>query len=277
MVGLELAEQRRTAAQERFAEAEQAYKAIPGWEGILSVRTALADLLRYRGDWSSATAAYHSLLDEWPAEIRPWAGLAEVLKRKGDLPESLAIYEKVLATGTSDERDEMIYRLAKCNVLKQQFRLEDALDIDLSGLVSDFGTVNAQTSSSGDRNITFVVELGVGAGEVGEYFYDKVGAGTDLDGAAECGDLAAHAADQITTFDVEDLVGGDDQACRGTTGTLTLNNDRSLTPHSRVHRRDSEHRGQTTKHTKRLDGIDLPPRPLPLIISVLRPTVAWAL
>lgn len=116
-----------------YEKAIQIYKSIPNWKDISEVLTGIADNLRKMGCMEEARQAYSNILSsavEDPLEYsqgaaRMGAGLAEIAKREGKLEEALQIYDGILKHGV-DERSRLVYRLARCHILKLMERYDDA-------------------------------------------------------------------------------------------------------------------------------------------------------
>jgi len=114
------------AQEGRFEEAINTYESISQWPDIVEVRTAIADIWRRRGDLDQAEAKYNEILQAWPNETRPLAGMAEIAKRRGSLGKALEIYDGLLAGGHVDKQSQIVYKLARCHILKLQGRLREA-------------------------------------------------------------------------------------------------------------------------------------------------------
>ncbi len=125
--------------QGRYDEAVVAYKRVPDWKQHVEVRTGLADVLRRQGKYPEAEVQYDQILREWSGDRshRAAAGKAEIAKQRGDLGEAIRAYEFLIAgSGAADDPDGLVYRMAKCNVLKQANRLQEAYQV-ADDVVSD--------------------------------------------------------------------------------------------------------------------------------------------
>jgi tetratricopeptide (TPR) repeat protein len=121
-----------------YDKAVEAYKRVPNWSDYVEVRTGLADVLRKQGRFPEAEAEYDRIRDLWPEQAdRALAGKAEIAKRQGRLDEAIRAYESLLGRGdVIDDRVRLVYRMAKCNVLKQKNRLQEAYQL-ADEIVSD--------------------------------------------------------------------------------------------------------------------------------------------
>jgi len=123
------------AQQGQYERALDIYRSISGWEDDPTVLTAVADNLRRMGRVEEARYAYNHLLGSGGG-VRAHAGLAEIAKGQGKLKEALDIYEAILKTRL-DERDQLIYKLAYCNILKLMGRYDDAYRV-IDAVVRDY-------------------------------------------------------------------------------------------------------------------------------------------
>jgi tetratricopeptide (TPR) repeat protein len=114
------------AQQGDFDGAIARYLAIPNWQGIAEIRTAVADNLRRKGDLDEAEQAYDALLLDGMQSDRSVAGRAEIAKRRGNLQDARALYEELVQQRGLDEQTRRIYRLALAGVLKQMGRLDES-------------------------------------------------------------------------------------------------------------------------------------------------------
>jgi tetratricopeptide (TPR) repeat protein len=113
--------------QGRYGAAVEVYHTIDAWNRLPRVRTALADILRREGKIEEAMAEYDRILFDLSAETdRPIAGKAECARYRGDLDTALALYDSLIGRGDIDPRAAIVYQAAKCNILKQANRLEEA-------------------------------------------------------------------------------------------------------------------------------------------------------
>ena len=111
-----------------YSKAAEVYEGIPGWRDIVQVCTGLADIKRHTGKLSEALSEYEEILREWqwPGTDRAMAGKAEIFKQWGRFDEAIAIYDSLIYSPAIEESNALVYRLAKCAVLKQANRLTDA-------------------------------------------------------------------------------------------------------------------------------------------------------
>lgn len=115
--------------QGQYDNAIEVYRSIPNWSGIASVRTGIADTQRHKGMFDQAWSEYEKIRSEWPTEDRPVAGMAEIAKRTGRLDEAIDLYDSLISRDDLEPRSNTVYRLAKCNVLKQANRLNEAFSL----------------------------------------------------------------------------------------------------------------------------------------------------
>lgn len=114
--------------QRDYARAREAYTRIPNWEMNPTVRTGLADILRRESDFDAAEREYDRILVEWPDTHRATAGKASIAKARGRFEECLSLYDSAIAQ-CGDDRSRLIYRHAKCAVLKLANRLDEAFQL----------------------------------------------------------------------------------------------------------------------------------------------------
>ena len=69
---------------------------------------------------------YEKILIEWTYADRATSGKAEILKCWGRFDEAISLYDSLIYSPAVDEPARLLYRLAKCTVLKQANRLDDA-------------------------------------------------------------------------------------------------------------------------------------------------------
>ncbi|MGO8747596.1 MAG: tetratricopeptide repeat protein [Thermoguttaceae bacterium] len=116
----------------RFDLAAEVYTTIPNYSEVVEIRTGLADLLRKMGRLDEAEAEYNRIEKTWPEDShRAVAGRAEVAKQRGKLAESLDIYSWLLTSSglIIDPRSRLIYRLTKCQLLKELSHFEEAFSV----------------------------------------------------------------------------------------------------------------------------------------------------
>ena len=114
------------AERREYDKAAGLYRDIPGWEDQVAVRTALADILRSRGEFRDAVTAYDRILDQWPDNDRAIAGKAEIARHCGDLGKARQFYERLIHNEAVEQHDKLVYRVATCGILKQLNHLDDA-------------------------------------------------------------------------------------------------------------------------------------------------------
>jgi tetratricopeptide (TPR) repeat protein len=119
-----------------YDKATEVYEGIPGWQQLLEVRTGLADIMRYRGEFDQALSEYDRILTEWPDEDRARAGKAEIFKRQGAFDEAITLYDLLIYNPAAEDVDKSVYRvdksvyrMAKCAILKQANRLDEAFNL----------------------------------------------------------------------------------------------------------------------------------------------------
>jgi tetratricopeptide (TPR) repeat protein len=102
-------------ADERdFTNALVTYKSIPSWEDDVSVRTAIGDLYRKKGNLTQAEAEFDYVIAHMKRDAQyALAGKAEIAKKRGDLREASEIYEDLVSTW-----GDTICLLAYSHVLK---------------------------------------------------------------------------------------------------------------------------------------------------------------
>jgi tetratricopeptide (TPR) repeat protein len=113
----------------KYEKAVDVYKAIPAWQDVCEIRTGLADIRRYKGEIAEAISEYDTILVQWPDADRAAAGKADVFKQLGRFEEAVAIYDSLIYQPVVDSFAKLIYRMAKCAVLKQANRLDDAYQL----------------------------------------------------------------------------------------------------------------------------------------------------
>jgi tetratricopeptide (TPR) repeat protein len=119
-----------------YSKAAELYWSIPGWDQIVAVRTALADLLRRRGELVAATKEYQEILKQWPEADRAVAGEAEAAKRMGNLGDAQRLYESLIDSPAIEPHSKLLYRVAMCGILKQTNKLSDAYSM-VDGIVRE--------------------------------------------------------------------------------------------------------------------------------------------
>lgn len=120
--------------QSDYEKAIEAYKNISDWINEPIVRTAIADNLRKMGNFEESKKAYKELITlaqqgEFGfdiCEVRSKIGLSEIAKNQGDYSGALKIYNEVLTRKNLEQRDIIIYKLGKCNILKLMEKYDKA-------------------------------------------------------------------------------------------------------------------------------------------------------
>lgn len=116
----------------RLGEYEAAiakYKSIPSWDEIVEVRTGIADAFRRSGNLDEAESQYRRIRKAWPSTDRAVTGLAEIARRRGDLEQALALYDGLLERRSISDDDKLVFSSAKCSILKQARRFDEALEL----------------------------------------------------------------------------------------------------------------------------------------------------
>ena len=115
--------------QGNFTKAICIYQSIPNWNEKTELLSGIADNLRKMGEFDDARKAYDKLLPitEYPDRIM--AGIAEIEKKQGRLEKAKQIYQDILDREDLVKRDQTIYRLALCNVLKLMEQFYEAYNI----------------------------------------------------------------------------------------------------------------------------------------------------
>jgi len=114
-----------------FDHAIRLYKQIAHWNAEESIRTAIADNLRRRGDLAAAEEEYVAIRQEWSASFRAQAGSAEVARARGDFERAQGWYESAMGIPKTDERDsrlDIYYTLAIARLLKLRGKLSEAYE-----------------------------------------------------------------------------------------------------------------------------------------------------
>ena len=112
-----------------YDKATELYERIPAWRDREDVRTGLADIVRHKGDFAAALSEYDRILTEWPDADRAKAGKAEIFRRLGHFDEAIAIYDSMIYDPAIKDFAKLVYRSAKCAVLKHANRLDDAYNL----------------------------------------------------------------------------------------------------------------------------------------------------
>jgi tetratricopeptide (TPR) repeat protein len=111
-----------------YRKALELYHSVLGWENSQLIRMATADIFRFQGRFEDAIHEYNDILERWPMQARAKAGLAEISKRRGDLKEALRLYDEILVMPMDDDLAWLIYRSARCHVLKLDGQLNEAFE-----------------------------------------------------------------------------------------------------------------------------------------------------
>jgi tetratricopeptide (TPR) repeat protein len=85
----------------RFGEALYAFEQSENFGGAVA-QTGRAEVLKAKGEFDAALAAYDEVISENPEDLVAKTGRAEVLKAKGDLEEALAAYERIIDKAPED-------------------------------------------------------------------------------------------------------------------------------------------------------------------------------
>lgn len=114
-----------------YDKAVEEYQSIANWTRILEIRTALADILRFRGELERAVNEYDGIIAAWSASTcdRAVAGKAEIAKYRGQFDEAIGLYDSLLVSNRVDQQAQVVYESAKCTVLKNANRLSEAFEL----------------------------------------------------------------------------------------------------------------------------------------------------
>jgi tetratricopeptide (TPR) repeat protein len=114
-----------------FDHAIRLYKQLPDWSTDESIRTAIADNLRRRGDLMAAEKEYVAIRSEWSESFRANVGFAEIARARGEFSLAQEWYESAMVIPKTDERDsrlDVYYTLAIARLLKLQAKLSEAYE-----------------------------------------------------------------------------------------------------------------------------------------------------
>lgn len=113
------------------------YQKVNNWEADQVTRTALADILRKRGDFDQAIAAYNALCVDGLASDRSEAGIAEIRKQRNDFDSAKSIYSMLLSEEDLDADSQFAYRISLGNVYMRAGEYDAALEM-FDGLIRDY-------------------------------------------------------------------------------------------------------------------------------------------
>jgi len=117
--------------QGKYDDAMQEYESIPFYNDNFSIRNAVADLYRKKGNLREAMFRYLELIAADETFHRAFAGKAEIAKRRGDPHRALRIYNSLLKSGkyTIDDDSRTVYQFARCQLFKRVGQFPKAIEI----------------------------------------------------------------------------------------------------------------------------------------------------